>query len=177
MGAIYFVQADGEGGPIKIGMTDGNVFVRLAQIASTTRRRLTLLGVMSGDRWDEVAMHEAFADLRLSEPFPRGGTEWFRCAPEILDTARALPPFVHEAFVARVDLPRAVSRGPGALRASFTRTGLTQRAIAAKLGVTQQAVSSWLHGGSSPDNRRRQELEVLVGVPRSDWDEPALRAV
>lgn len=46
----------------------------------------------------------------------------------------------------------------------------TQKQIADALGVTQQAVSSWLRGEVAPAPRHRQRLEELYGIPAADWD-------
>lgn len=46
---------------------------------------------------------------------------------------------------------------------------ITQRQLAVKLGVTQQAVSAWLHGIARPDPERMAKIEELLGVPMRDW--------
>lgn len=45
----------------------------------------------------------------------------------------------------------------------------TQQALARELGVTQQAVSSWLRGTNRPSDAARVRLEALLGVALADW--------
>lgn len=52
----------------------------------------------------------------------------------------------------------------------------TQTALAAKLGVSQQAVSSWLRQGWVPVKRARR-IEKLYGIPRVSIINPELRAL
>lgn len=69
---------------------------------------------------------------------------------------------------------RPISKGARSLRRILSpQQTLTQKQLAEKLGVTQQAVSAWLRGGSRPDHRRMQAIESLLGVSVADWDEPA----
>lgn len=49
----------------------------------------------------------------------------------------------------------------------------SQEAMARELGVTQQAVSSWVANGYVPV-RRVVQIEALTGVPRADLLEPKL---
>jgi DNA-binding transcriptional regulator YdaS (Cro superfamily) len=49
----------------------------------------------------------------------------------------------------------------------------TQDLLAAKLGVTQQAVSIWLRRGWVP-LRRAMEIETLLGVPRARLINPRI---
>ena len=44
------------------------------------------------------------------------------------------------------------------------KQGLTQIALAEKLGVTSQAISKWERGQSFPDVSRLDELAELLGV-------------
>jgi len=48
---------------------------------------------------------------------------------------------------------------------------VTQEGIATALGVSQQAVSSWVNGGAKPSYQRRLRLQELYGVPLESWDE------
>lgn len=69
---------------------------------------------------------------------------------------------------------RSISRGAVALKGILKpEQALTQKQLAEKLGVTQQAVSAWLRGAARPDHRRMLRLEELLSVPVSAWDEAA----
>lgn len=46
---------------------------------------------------------------------------------------------------------------------------MTQQGLAEALGVTQQAVSSWLRGVTRPNYETRMKIAELVGVPVEDW--------
>lgn len=45
----------------------------------------------------------------------------------------------------------------------------SQAAVAAKVGVSQQAVSSWARGLTRPDFLARQKLADAFGVPVESW--------
>lgn len=70
---------------------------------------------------------------------------------------------------------------PNMLQVIEDRTGIahavvvagTQEALAARLGVTQQAVSGWLKRGWVP-LRRALEIESLYGVPRGRLVNPQI---
>lgn len=49
---------------------------------------------------------------------------------------------------------------------------MTQQRLAKELGVTQQAVSSWLRGISKPDEDRRDRIAELTGVAVDGWEIP-----
>lgn len=59
----------------------------------------------------------------------------------------------------------------GILRAVKEAGSQTQ--LARALGVTQQAISIWLHQGYAPPDRAR-EIEMLYGVPRASLVSPKL---
>lgn len=46
---------------------------------------------------------------------------------------------------------------------------LTQAELAAKLGVTQQAVSSWAQGRTTPSAEYMAKIEDLLQIPMRDW--------
>jgi len=60
---------------------------------------------------------------------------------------------------------RADLQGP-ALRAKRVAAGLTQRALAARLGVTQEAVSAWERGLWRPSPKHLHELAHVLVVHR-----------
>jgi transcriptional regulator with XRE-family HTH domain len=49
----------------------------------------------------------------------------------------------------------------------------SQSDIARRLGVTQQAVSSWISGRSQPSGKNMLEIANAYRIPMSDWLEPA----
>ena len=70
-GRIYFVQSNGEDGPVKIGYTANDAMKRVAELASGSPYETALLLDLPGDRALEKALHKRFAADRI-----RG--EWFR---------------------------------------------------------------------------------------------------
>ena len=79
--SLYFIQAGGPDGPIKIGLAT-HPLGRLHALQTANAEPLKLLGVMSidprrmGCRRVEIQVHNRFADGRI-----RG--EWFRACLEI----------------------------------------------------------------------------------------------
>ncbi len=49
----------------------------------------------------------------------------------------------------------------------------TQAELARRLGVSQQAVSSWLSGGTTPTAENMAAIEDLFGIPMREWVEAA----
>jgi len=67
-------------------------------------------------------------------------------------------------------MANGISKAAAELRRRFVPPPvLTQSAIAEKLGVTAQAVSSWVTGRALPSAKRMQQLEELLGIPMRDW--------
>lgn len=64
-----------------------------------------------------------------------------------------------------------MTRGQRLLLAVLQRT--TEREVAARCGVTQQAVSYWLLGTQKPTEARRVRLECLYGIGARAWDAAA----
>jgi predicted GIY-YIG superfamily endonuclease len=73
--SIYFVRA-GTTGPVKIGYTN-NINRRIKNLQQGNPNKLVLLGLMTGTRDTERALHEKFAKYRLEG-------EWFRPVPALL---------------------------------------------------------------------------------------------
>jgi transcriptional regulator with XRE-family HTH domain len=65
-----------------------------------------------------------------------------------------------------------LSEGARRLRA-LVSPPVTQAELAEKLGVTQQAISSWVTGRTLPTPHRLAELERITGIPMRAWTEPA----
>lgn len=72
---VYFIQAGGPSGPVKIGTT-GDLKKRLAGLQTSAPEDLILLDVIPGGREKEAALHAQFQHLRM-----RG--EWFVPGSEI----------------------------------------------------------------------------------------------
>ena len=47
--------------------------------------------------------------------------------------------------------------------------GLSQTRLAARLGVSQPAVSEWIAGNTRPSAHLRTAIEMLVGIPAGEW--------
>lgn len=57
---------------------------------------------------------------------------------------------------------------PGSLEAWRKRAGKTQGELAAPLGVTQQTISGWESGASTPSVRHLAEIGRILDVPPSE---------
>lgn len=75
--SVYFISDMSDDGPIKVGMTKGNPFARMAELQTGNPRRLRILGVMRGDADLERLFHRLFARGRLSG-------EWFGRTPALM---------------------------------------------------------------------------------------------
>lgn len=73
---VYFAKNPASG-LIKIGYTK-NVSRRLSQLRVEFKARVSLLGLLQGDKIEEEKLHELFSSQRVTG-------EWFRECPEILD--------------------------------------------------------------------------------------------
>jgi len=51
---------------------------------------------------------------------------------------------------------------------------MTQAELAELLGVTQQAVSSWVSGRTTPSAEYMRRIEDELGIPMRDWTEPTV---
>lgn len=76
MSRVYFVQA-GNGGPIKIGIARDPA-KRMSDLQVANANKLTLLGSIPGDLYDEQSLHQTFQPYRLNG-------EWFQPAPQVVD--------------------------------------------------------------------------------------------
>ena len=74
---LYFIQADIQNGPIKIGYTE-NIERRVSMLKSQSAVPLRILKVIEGGHRDEVKIHKMFNDARLHH-------EWFNPVPELID--------------------------------------------------------------------------------------------
>lgn len=78
---IYFIQV-GEDGPIKIGFTELDVSLSLAQLQSSHWQDLRVVLIVDGDRSEERRLHERFASLRIAR-------EWFMPIGDLADFVSA----------------------------------------------------------------------------------------
>ena len=51
----------------------------------------------------------------------------------------------------------------------------SQSGVATKIGVSQQAVSSWVRGMTRPDDVARHKLQGAFGIPPESWRTPEER--
>ena len=70
---LYFIRC---GDAIKIGITS-NIKARMRDLAVANARALRVLALIEAGRYEEIAVHQRFAALRISG-------EWFRASPELL---------------------------------------------------------------------------------------------
>jgi hypothetical protein len=70
---IYFIQA-GDGGPVKIGHTKHDAHKRLKELQTGCPEKLTVVGVIEGDRSQERQLHEILDAYRIHG-------EWFEVVP------------------------------------------------------------------------------------------------
>lgn len=75
-GFVYFVQAGGVDGPIKIGFTAGRPSTRMAALQTGNHEPLQVIAVVRGTPKLEADLHQRFAAAR------RVG-EWFDLVPEL----------------------------------------------------------------------------------------------
>ncbi|HEY6254511.1 MAG TPA: GIY-YIG nuclease family protein [Xanthobacteraceae bacterium] len=73
---VYMIQAGGEHGPVKIGVTD-DVEKRLIGMQTGNHQRLVVLRLFEGGAAEERLLHERFADHRLDG-------EWFSFSKQML---------------------------------------------------------------------------------------------
>lgn len=64
---------------------------------------------------------------------------------------------------------RVQCAGAKALRAVVQPQAPSQSAVAKRLGVTPQAVSSWIGGRTRPSRDVAAKLEAIFGIPLSSW--------
>lgn len=120
--AVYFVQA-GEGGPIKIGFTAGDVRRRIAELRTGCPYPLIPLGTIDGNESRERELHRQFRSERI-------GREWFAPCLELMALIANANP------VSDIDKEQTL-----ASKAIDTLGGNTE--VAALFGVRENTVSMW----------------------------------
>lgn len=105
---IYFVQALGGGGPIKVGCAF-DPYRRLKQLQMFSPVELALMGYLEGDRKDEKRLHRKMKKHRA-------WGEWFYPSPllwRLIEAGAAykerIEPRIEECMRLNRDLPRAVA--------------------------------------------------------------------
>jgi transcriptional regulator with XRE-family HTH domain len=68
-----------------------------------------------------------------------------------------------------------MTRGRRSLIAVLQRTSAVY--VAARCGVTKQAVSAWQQGFAKPSAAARSMLEANYRISRSSWDEPFVHPI
>lgn len=63
-----------------------------------------------------------------------------------------------------------MSRSEGARLLGKVCEARTQAVVAEELGVSRQAVASWLSGVKGPADERRETIERLFGIVKEAWD-------
>jgi transcriptional regulator with XRE-family HTH domain len=64
-----------------------------------------------------------------------------------------------------------MTKGAQLLRDKVAPRRITQEQLAEQLNVSQQAVSSWVHGVAKPTPERMAQIEDLLGIPMRAWAE------
>lgn len=81
---VYFLQVQPDG-PIKIGCTKGNVYLRVTALQQASPYELKWIGYFPGCRADEKAAHHHCAPWRLRN-------EWFHPTPGVIAFVRSKCP-------------------------------------------------------------------------------------
>lgn len=135
-GFVYFLRC---GDFVKIGYsTDPQRRLRYLQTA--TPFSFEILGAHVGTRQHEQQLHKIFAPLRHRH-------EWFRIDQCILEIAATGLP--------SMDVQAPVSNSLGEF---LKLSKITQTGFAAKIGMTQRAVSLWVRGDRTPRAKQMQKI-------------------
>lgn len=65
------------------------------------------------------------------------------------------------------------TKAAAAMKRMFSPAVMSQKVLADKLGVSQQAVSAWVKGRALPEPERMAAIEEILGIPMKDWVLPA----
>lgn len=76
IGCVYFIQAGGPDGPVKIGHTVGDPYRRMATLQTGHHERLRMITFLPGSREDEQYFHGMLEEQRLHG-------EWFRFSSRV----------------------------------------------------------------------------------------------
>lgn len=103
---VYFIQA-GADGPIKIGVTGGDVAKRRNSLQVGHPIRLRVLKTIRGDVSTEARFHATFATSRLEG-------EWFLPSPALLEAIASATAEETQPSPTRHDTPATIRRGRAA---------------------------------------------------------------
>lgn len=65
------------------------------------------------------------------------------------------------------------TKAAAAMKRMLSPPVMNQSMLAERLGVSQQAVSSWVKGRALPEPERMAAIEEILGIPMRDWVVPA----
>jgi hypothetical protein len=146
LSVIYFIQAGGDGGLIKIGLTV-DLGKRFSALKSSCPAELTLLGFEHGRREEEKALHRRFAEHRMSG-------EWFSPHPDIMDTPSGSRKR-RKTTSERVDPTK-----PAAIVVNDRFNGLTH--FCRLTGYPTSRVHWWLTKGYIPAERKGESIHSHI---------------
>jgi len=158
---VYFVQG-GDGGPIKIGITE-DVRRRLQCMQSDSPLLLRVLGIIpSAGLSDETALHRRFAFCHLHG-------EWHEPHPDLLA-------FIERTAV-RVAFPRTPACNPHPLKQYLWTSHVRASDFAAQIQTTASYVSQIVCGQRYPSRKMAHRIEHATGgtVKATDlllWSSP-----
>lgn len=155
---IYFIRC-GKDGPIKIGLTDGDVAVRIAYMQVGCPWLLECTGTLAGDAVVEAAMHEKFSHLYM-----RG--EWFYLGADLLSfiDASCNPPMRPKVEPVELVAWDGVEHWPTIVQRIMDAKGWNQTRLALQIGIKQAVVSRWMTGRNSPTGATRTLLRGMVAA-------------
>lgn len=145
-GDVYFIS-DGES--IKIGYS-GSALLRLDALQSSSSKRLTLLGTITGTMEDEKRLHRKFDAIRLHG-------EWFRATPELLA-------FIERGFVDEPVAQEVAKKPPS-------------KASIKALDQAIEALHAWAKGRSSSDQREAKNVIEAMRLRRDMPDDDHAKLV
>lgn len=142
--AIYFIRA-GTNGPVKIGFSE-NVPMRLVKMQADNHERLTVLGIMPGDRQVEFEVQAQFSHLLLQG-------EWFAWA-------RDLSRFIaeHAAPMVAMRSRRMADASDSALCRWLKDKGETLETFALKCGLSAASLSRLSRGEQFPSRASAERI-------------------
>lgn len=167
--AVYLIRC-GATGPAKIGKAD-DPQRRLYELQTAHWEELYLLRAWEGGEPEESALHVRFADLRL-----RG--DWFSFSRAMLGDLGlpeipVVPHPAHEPETAFRTRLCAITNTGELLRVWRDRRNMTQRELAAAVGVSPAGVAHWELGNNQPSLDRLRRAAAVLNVTLDELLLPA----